>query len=57
MSYKIVYVPKVQDEIVVAEFDTLDKANSHMSLIKETKQKSFPFHYILYKGKQLQCAV
>ena len=34
MAYDIIYVPRVQDEVVVATFDTLEEANEHMEKIK-----------------------
>ena len=35
MAYDVIYVPRVQDEVVVASFETLEEANNHMKLIEK----------------------
>ena len=44
--FEIIYIPRIQDEVVVARFDTEDEAKSHMDMIKEKKPKAYPHHYI-----------
>ena len=46
MAYDIIYVPRVQDEVVVATFDTLEEANEHMEKIKSENPKAHNHHYI-----------
>ena len=42
--FQIVYVPRVQDEVVVAQFTTKEEAEAHMEAIKE-KSFSYPSLY------------
>lgn len=46
-DYQVMYIPRIQDELPVAEFDTLDLAVAHMEYIKKVKPNVYPFHYIL----------
>tara|TARA_Y100000015_G_scaffold13033_1_gene12506 strand:+ start:234 stop:428 length:195 start_codon:yes stop_codon:yes gene_type:complete len=46
MAYDIIYVPRIQDEVVVATFDTLEEANNHMEKIKSENPKAHNHHYI-----------
>tara|TARA_B100000989_G_scaffold4752_1_gene3306 strand:- start:6492 stop:6683 length:192 start_codon:yes stop_codon:yes gene_type:complete len=46
-DYQVMYIPRIQDELPVAEFDTLDSAMAHMEHIKKVKPKVYNFHYIL----------
>tara|TARA_B100000886_G_C20405082_1_gene484381 strand:+ start:630 stop:824 length:195 start_codon:yes stop_codon:yes gene_type:complete len=49
MAYEIIYVPRVQDEVVVATFETLEEANEHMKLIEKENPKAHKHHYIQEK--------
>ena len=44
--FQIVYVPRVQDEVVVAQFTTKEEAEAHMEAIKEKRPKAYQHHYI-----------
>lgn len=46
MMYQVIYRPKVQDEVVVAQFETRAEADEYMEKIKEQKPKAYPHHYI-----------
>jgi hypothetical protein len=45
--YEIRYVPRVQDEMVIATFDNVIDAHVAMTEIKTQKPKAYPHHYIL----------
>jgi hypothetical protein len=47
--FQVVYIPKVEDEVIVAEFDSIEEAESHMELIKVERPNAFPHHYIKEK--------
>ena len=38
--------PRVEDEVVVAEFSTLKEAELHMDKIKEERPNAYPHHRI-----------
>jgi len=44
--YEIWYIPRIQDELVVAQFKTEDEAQQVMSELKDKRPKAFPHHYI-----------
>ena len=46
MAYDVIYVPRVQDEVTVASFETLEEANDHMKLIEKENPKAHKHHYI-----------
>lgn len=46
MAYDIIYVPRIQDEVVIATFGTLEEANDQMNKIKEQNPKAYNHHYI-----------
>ena len=50
--FQIVYVPRVQDEVVVAQFTTKEEAEAQMELIKEKRPKAYPHHYIKENNKE-----
>lgn len=43
---KIMYQPRMQDEICVAEFETLEEALVHMDTIAEQHPKAYLYHRI-----------
>ena len=44
-DYQVMYIPRIQDELPVAEFDTLDSAVAHMEHIKKVKPKVYDRMY------------
>ena len=38
-DYQVMYIPRIQDELPVAEFDTLDSAVAHMEHLKKVTPK------------------
>jgi hypothetical protein len=46
MTYEIIYTPRVQDEVVVAKFSTLEEATNYMELIKKEKPQAVKYHRI-----------
>ncbi len=46
VNYQIWYIPRIQDELAVANFNTLDDAVEQMNQLKEKRPKAFPHHYI-----------
>ena len=44
--YQVIYIPKVEDEVVVAQFKTRVEADEYMEKIKEQKPKAYQHHYI-----------
>tara|TARA_B100001109_G_C18663284_1_gene380595 strand:+ start:95 stop:286 length:192 start_codon:yes stop_codon:yes gene_type:complete len=55
MAYEVIYVPRVQDEVVVASFDTLEEANEHMKHIEKENPKAFKHHYIQERKEGWPC--
>ena len=46
MTYQVVYTPRIEDEIVVASFDTYAEADAHMQKIKKVRSRAYAHHYI-----------
>ena len=46
MTYEIWYIPRIQDELVVAKFETEHEAQVAMTELKYNRPKAFPHHYI-----------
>lgn len=44
--FNVIYIPRVEDEVVVATFDTYHDAESHMEKIKVERPTAYPHHYI-----------
>lgn len=44
--YEIWYIPRIQDEILVARFSAEQDAHIEMANIKDKREKAFPHHYI-----------
>jgi len=51
MMYQVIYIPKIEDEIVVAEYDSMEQANAHMDTIKCSSMKAHKQHYIKWRGE------
>ena len=43
---KIMYQPRIEDEVVIAEFSTREQAEQEMARIEKNNPKAFPYHYI-----------
>lgn len=46
MTYQVVYTPRIENEIVVASFDTYAEADAHMQKIKKVRSRAYAHHYI-----------
>ena len=46
MKYEIWYIPRIHDELVVAQFETEHEAQLAMSELENKRPKAFPHHYI-----------
>ena len=46
MKYEIWYIPRIHDELVVAQFETEHEAQVAMTELKHKRPKAFPHHYI-----------
>ena len=44
--FNVMYIPRVENEVIVATFDTQADAESHMEKIKVERPKAYPHHYI-----------
>lgn len=44
--FEVIYIPRMQDEVAVARFDTQAEAEAHMEMIKKERPKAYPHHYI-----------
>lgn len=47
MMFNIVYEPRVEDPVAVAQFNTRKEAEEYMEMIKNTKPRVFPFHKVV----------
>ena len=46
MKYQIIYIPRVEDEIAVAQYRTKEDADHHMEYIKNRQPRVLEYHYI-----------
>lgn len=44
--FEVIYIPRIEDEVAVARFDTEHEAEAHMEMIKRERPKAYPHHYI-----------
>ena len=44
--FNVIYIPKIEDEVTVASFNTKQEADAHMDHIAEVKPNALPHHYI-----------
>lgn len=44
--YQLIYIPRIQDEVVLAQTNDLDYMKSLMKRIKTEKPRSYPHHYL-----------
>ena len=49
MKYQVVYIPKIEHEVVLSEYESLREAEIHLEQILVTKPKVHKFHYIKEK--------
>ena len=49
MKYQVVYIPKIEDEVVLSEYESLREAEIHLEQILVTKPEVHKFHYIKEK--------
>lgn len=52
MTYEVIYIPRIHDEVAIAKFNNLDDAKKLMQTIKENRPKAFPHHYIWDKENE-----
>ena len=50
MKYFIVYEPRVEDPVVVAEFSTRIEAVEYMEILKDSRPQTYKFCQIVEKG-------
>lgn len=50
MKYSIVYEPRVEDPVTVAEFDTREQADSYMQDLETKRPQTHKFCQIVEKG-------
>ena len=46
MKFQVIYTPRVEDEIVISEYESLREAEIHLEQILVTKPDVHKFHYI-----------
>ena len=46
VKYQIWYIPRIQDELALANFSNLDDAIEQMDQLKQKIPKAYPHHYI-----------
>tara|TARA_E500000331_G_scaffold344959_1_gene381886 strand:- start:924 stop:1094 length:171 start_codon:yes stop_codon:yes gene_type:complete len=46
MKYQVIYIPRVEDEIAVAQYHTKEDADHHMEYIKNRQPRVLEYHYI-----------
>jgi len=44
--FNVIYIPKIEDEVTVASFNTKQEADAHMEYIAKVKPNALPHHYI-----------
>ena len=44
--FNVIYIPKIEDEVIVASFNTKQEADAHMEYIAKVKPNALPHHYI-----------
>ncbi len=49
--YKVMYIPRIEDEVCVAEFKTATQAEAHREFIKQQSPKAVRHHYITQGDK------
>lgn len=49
MRYQVIYIPKIEDEVVLSEYESHREAEIHLEQILVTKPEVYKFHYIKEK--------
>ena len=50
MIFEIVYTPRIQDPVIVAEFSTRIEAIEYMEILKDSRPQTYKFCQIVEKG-------
>ena len=45
-KYQIVYIPRIEDEVVIAQYNRREEAKEHMNYIKVKSTRVLDHHYI-----------
>ena len=48
--FQVIYIPRVEDEVIIAEYYTIEEADDHMESIKSQSLKAHKHHYIKEKA-------
>jgi len=46
MKYQVVYIPRIENEVVLSQYNTKEEAQEHINYIESVKPKVLDFHYI-----------
>ena len=46
MKYQIVYIPRIENEVVIAQYNRKEEAKEHMNYIKVKNPRVLEHHYI-----------
>ena len=46
MIFQVRYIPRIEDEVVISEYESLREAEIHMEQIQMTRPSVHKFHYI-----------
>tara|TARA_B100000959_G_scaffold270114_1_gene316591 strand:- start:1318 stop:1467 length:150 start_codon:yes stop_codon:yes gene_type:complete len=44
--WKVIYIPRIHDEVEVANFKSKEQAEEFMKFLKVERPKAYPHHYI-----------
>jgi len=44
--FEVIYIPRIHDEVAVAQFSSEEEAKAYMEKIKVERPKAYPHHYI-----------
>jgi len=44
--FEVIYIPRMENQVAVASFDTKVEAEVYMEMIKQERPKAYPHHYI-----------
>ena len=46
-KWAVEYEPRIQDPVIVAEFDTQEEAKAYLAIIQDTKPKAGQYHRVV----------
>ena len=52
--FEVIYIPRIHDEVAVAQFTSKEEAEAYMEVIKEKRPKAYPHHYIWDPEKKVK---